>query len=535
MPEETLVLYDAQSILSCALRVLSNIHKSHDLCLDSRGPSVVLGTEPVKNGFIGVHNRGAKIRLITEITNQNLPYCKEFMKFAELRHLDNVKGNFSISDGREYTASSVSEEGKPPPRLIYSNVREIAEQHQHFFETLWGRAAPAEQRIRDVEEGVKDGAEPAKIEIIHNPQESLQRAWRLVSSARQEVQLMFSTANAFRRQLKMGGLDVIVKATQNGAKVRILIPEDELIEHTLARAKEALPSVEIRTIDKSLQTRITILVSDQRECMVFELKDDAKEESHEALGVTTYSSSHSLVSSYSAIFDSLWKQSELYEQLKVHDKMQKEFINIAAHELRTPVQPILVMTELLESSMGERKEDIRLIARNARRLERLTENILDVTRIESQSLRLEKEPLNLKDIVLNVLEDYEDQIKGNGVKMNYQPDNVFVHGDRERLSQVLSNLVGNALKFTHEGAIDVAVKKKEEQVTVSVHDTGTGVDAEILPRLFTKFATKSDRGTGLGLYISKSIVEAHGGKIWAENNEGGKGTTFYFSLPSESG
>ena len=185
--------------------------------------------------------------------------------------------------------------------------------------------------------------------------------------------------------------------------------------------------------------------------------------------------------------------------------------------------------------MGERKEDIRLIARNARRLERLTENILDVTRIESQSLRLEKEPLNLKDIVLNVLEDYEDQIKGNGVKMNYQPDNVFVHGDRERLSQVLSNLVGNALKFTHEGAIDVAVKKKEEQVTVSVHDTGTGVDAEILPRLFTKFATKSDRGTGLGLYISKSIVEAHGGKIWAENNEGGKGTTFYFSLPSESG
>jgi two-component system sensor histidine kinase VicK len=513
---------------------LSNINKSHDLCLDSRGPSVVLGAEPVKNAFIAVHNRGAKIRLITEITSHNLSYCKEFMKFAELRHLDNVRGNFSVSDGREYTASATTEEGKPPPRLIYSNVREIAEQHQYFFETLWGRATPAEQRAKEVAEGIKDGVEPAKIEIIHDPRESLQRAWRLVSSARQEVQLMFSTANAFRRQLKMGGMDVITKAVSAGAKVKILIPDDEMIEQTLARAKEALPAAEIRTVDKSLQTRITILVSDQRECMVFELRDDTKDDSYEAVGVTTYSNSHSLVSSYSSIFGSLWKQSELYEQLKVHDKMQKEFINIAAHELRTPVQPILVMTELLESSMGERREDIRLIARNARRLERLTENILDITRIESQSLKLEKEPVNLKDVVLNVLEDYEDQIKAGGVRVNYQPDNVFVQGDKERLSQVLSNLVGNALKFTHEGAIDIAVEKKGQQMTVSVRDTGDGVDSEMLPRLFMKFATKSEKGTGLGLYISKSIIEAHGGKIWAENNKD-KGATFTFSLPSESG
>jgi signal transduction histidine kinase len=232
------------------------------------------------------------------------------------------------------------------------------------------------------------------------------------------------------------------------------------------------------------------------------------------------------------------------EQLKVHDKMQKEFINIAAHELRTPIQPILGLSEVLRSK-EEDEEKCRLvdiISRNAKRLQRLTEDILDVTRIESQSLRLKKEKFILNDLVLSIIEEYKKEIgddNKSNIKLLYNPiedNNIIVEADRYRITQVTSNLMDNAIKFTKEGGggtVSINIKKKESNswVIVSVKDTGGGIDPEIMPRLFTKFTSKSFKGTGLGLFISKSIIEAHGGKIWAENNIDGKGATFSFSLP----
>jgi signal transduction histidine kinase len=233
------------------------------------------------------------------------------------------------------------------------------------------------------------------------------------------------------------------------------------------------------------------------------------------------------------------------EQLKVHDKMQKEFINIAAHELRTPIQPILGLSEVLRSK-EEDEEKCRLvdiISRNAKRLQRLTEDILDVTRIESQLLRLSKERFNLNGLVLSIIEEYKKEIgddNKSNIKLLYNPiedNNIIVDADRYRITQVTSNLMDNAIKFTKEGrgggTVSVNIKKKENDswVIVSVKDTGGGIDPEIMPRLFTKFTSKSFKGTGLGLFISKSIIEAHGGKIWAENNIDGKGATFSFSLP----
>ena len=176
-----------------------------------------------------------------------------------------------------------------------------------------------------------------------------------------------------------------------------------------------------------------------------------------------------------------------------------------------------------------------VISRNAKRLQRLTEDILDVTKIESQSLNLKKEIFNLNEIVINVLAEYGSRTGGkNNVKITFVPKGDFiVEGDRGRLGQVLSNLMNNAIKFTQEGNIDISLKKLQDDkdVILSVKDTGSGIDPDIMPRLFTKFATKSHIGTGLGLYISKSIIEAHGGRIWAENNSNGKGATFSFSLP----
>lgn len=230
------------------------------------------------------------------------------------------------------------------------------------------------------------------------------------------------------------------------------------------------------------------------------------------------------------------------EQLTVHDKLQKEFINIAAHELRTPLQPILGLSEILESEFGERSEEMKVIARNARRLERLTQDILDVSKIESGALTLNIQTIDLDETISSVIIDYrnnlEDAIrtenpKKEKVKIKYEPKKLMVKGDRERIQQVMSNLINNALRFTKEGAIIVKTQVIDGLAQIMVKDTGSGIDPEIMPRLFQKFVTKSEKGTGLGLYISNSIVQAHGGRMWAEKNADGKGATFTFTLPLE--
>jgi signal transduction histidine kinase len=222
--------------------------------------------------------------------------------------------------------------------------------------------------------------------------------------------------------------------------------------------------------------------------------------------------------------------------------MKDEFINVAAHELRTPIQPILGLSEILHTKIKdtEQRQLLDTITRNAKRLQRLAEDILDVTKIESQSLKLNKERFNLSDLISSIIDDYRNRIERDNiaVKLLYEPnnkDNIFVEADRGRLIQVISNLLDNAIKFTKEGTISIITEEKDSKVIVSVKDTGTGIDPEILPRLFSKFVTKSERGgTGLGLFISKNIVEAHGGKIWIESNDIYKekgGATFSFSLP----
>ena len=235
---------------------------------------------------------------------------------------------------------------------------------------------------------------------------------------------------------------------------------------------------------------------------------------------------------------------EANEQLTVHDKLQREFINIAAHELRTPLQPILGLSQFLESQLGERSQEMKVIARNARRLERLTQDILDVSRIESGALTLNIQTIDLDEVISSVIIDYRNNLadairtdndKKEKVKIKYEPKKLMVKGDRERIQQVMSNLINNALRFTKEGAIIVKTQPIDGLAQITVKDTGSGINPEIMPRLFEKFVTKSEKGTGLGLYISNRIVQAHGGKMLAENNADGKGATFTFTLPLEKG
>jgi len=234
------------------------------------------------------------------------------------------------------------------------------------------------------------------------------------------------------------------------------------------------------------------------------------------------------------------------EELKVHDKMQKEFINIASHEIKTPLQAILSASQLLQMYPERQKKFASAIQRNAIRLQRLSNDILDVAKIESRSLKLKKELIDLNELISNIIEDYKTIIvKDNqNVKLFFKSSHyaLFVEADKERIAGVISNLLSNAIKFTKKGEIFVSTEKEDNSnspyVLVTVKDTGEGIDPDILPKIFSKFITKSFEGLGLGMYIAKNIVEAHKGKIWTENNNnnnknknGNRGAIFYFTLP----
>ncbi len=534
----TEVLYGAENAVERGVQFMKNAKKKMDIFFDSKAPSIVIEIDAYRNGYMDIRKGGGKIRAFTEITKDNIHYCKELIKIVdELRHLDGIKGGIAVNE-TEYMATTVLQEAKPLTQVIYSNMKEVVDQGQYIFDIFWYRAIPAEQKIREIE----DGIEPSRIEVIPDTKVSISRSVDLIKSAVKEVLVIFATSETFSLAMNMGILQLYKEVTQNGAKIRLLIPDSQQSQWIVNELKSVVPQVDVRIADKSLQTRITILVVDKTELMIWELKDDSLEDPYEAGGVATYSNNKSIASSYASIFENLWKQTELYQKLKEADKIKDEFINVAAHELRTPIQPILGLADILRTKLGDRKQEkeyLDVIIRNAKRLQRLSEDILDITKIESKSLGLKKELFNLSEVLLNAIADSNNQIvkenKDHHLRLQLvaPEEDIFMEADKGRINQVISNLLSNAIKFTGEGSIILTLEKKDnnQEILVSIQDTGTGIHPEILPRLFAKFATKSEIGTGLGLFISKSIVEAHGGKIWAENNPGGNGTTFTFSLP----
>jgi signal transduction histidine kinase len=700
-PETTEISRGAEDTIRALTLFLTNA-STVSACADSLAPSVAMGVEPIKKCYEDLKSRSVKVRWITEITKDNLSSCRILMQYAEVRHLDGIKGNFGVSD-TAYVATAAVAEGHPEPELIYSSARIVVEQNKYVFDALWSKAVVAEDRIREIEEGlirpetrvVKDpmkilqevillvghskqysvcsgsdgllyaynysidafkeildrhrsgkhagikwvtkiednpdsrllevvktfmklgmqirhletippmsfsiseeemsitvesvrggslnsnsifSSEPAFVEqfaaifeelwnrgvdakdrieeiesetktfidIIQNPVEIQKRYQALVASAKKQVLLFLPTATAYRREEKIGIFDALEAAAARGADIRILLPTDKEIEEKIQEMIKLKKGFEIRKIKTAITTeaRSKILIVDKREYLMVELRDNLKETFIEAVGSAIFSNSKSTVLSYVTMFDSLWRQAELYEKLEAHDRMQKEFINIAAHELRTPTQAILGYSELLQNDPGEQAADmLKSLTRNAYRLQTLITDILDVARIEAGTLILERENLNLTDLITTAMADAENQVKVSGkrIQISYthkqlqqevqQNNDLIVLADKDRVLQVLSNLLGNALKFTKEGGITITTEKENNEVVLKVKDSGSGIDREIFPKLFEKFVSKSEKGTGLGLFISKNIIQALGGRIWAENNPDGIGATFAFSLP----
>ena len=488
------------------------------------------------------------IKYVSNITHENLELSKIYLSAGiQIRHVKNLPPmSFGVSD-REISATiEKMEGGKEVQSLLTSNEPFYIKHFTAIFEELWNNGIDAANRISDIEEGV----DVADIEVIHSSSKAKDLYLKTVKSAVEEILLILPTINAFMRQEDIGAVQLAQKAAkERDVKVRLLMPAIR-VEDKVQILKEH-KNIGVRHIEQMSETKATILIVDRKASLVIEIRDDTKQTFLEAIGLSTYSNSKAGVLSYIAIFDNLWRQTELYEQLKAHDKMQNEFINIAAHELRTPIQPILGLSQVLSHELQDiyHIQLVDVIIRNARRLQKLTEDILDITKIETQKLQLKKEQCNLNDIIKNCISDimsnndsFKKNEKSNAIKLLYEPKDFFVQADKARITQVISNLLSNAVKFTSEGSISISLEQKTEEqgkrednggsvVVVEVKDSGQSIHPDILPKLFTKFTTKSETGTGLGLYISKSIVESHGGKIWAKNNVDGKGAIFTFSLP----
>jgi two-component system, OmpR family, sensor histidine kinase VicK len=543
------------------------------------------------------------IRIICPISEVNSEIIKKVSEKAPnitiLNGNNSPYGMYIVDNQRAFRAELKEPEAETFSEAIgfsvYSTRRNTVDFFKSVFELLWNE--------RKLNEDLKKAA----TEVIQNPHRILELFINMIKLANQEILLVLPTTNAFLREDRVGIIKLLNDAAmERNLVVRIVTPTNEIIEKKIQnilvsegkevegergellalqeeREERKRKNFDVRRIDittspseKIAVTTVTIIVADKKESLVIEKIDDSTENFIEAAGLATYSNSKPTVMSYVSIFENLWNQAELYlhikeahEKLKMHDKMQKEFINVAAHELRTPIQPILGLLGLLRSKKNDiKKQDLdnslNLLMRNAQRLKRLSEDILDVTKIESQSLKLNKELIILDDVILNAIQDSRNQVAKNrgNIKMIYKPDQsghgIIVEADRNRLNQVIYNLLSNAIKFTEKegGIVSVRMEKKkgndndnDDEVVVSVKDSGPGISSEMFPRLFEKFASKSFQGTGLGLFISKNIVEAHGGKIWGENNirnennhianhgedveekGGGRGACFYFTLP----
>src|SRR5215204_3082607 len=686
------------------LQTMSNVQKEALVCADANSAAFSIGVASIKKGYNDFKRRGVRIRFITEITSQNLEYVKELRNYAEVRHLDTVKGNMAVSE-TEYIATATLEGAKPITQTIYSNAKPILDQQRYFFENLWIKAIRADQRIREIEEGIEPhitkiiespediisrarhvidsnhlsvcsdlgglkmietiasdsikktleksqngehkgvrwigtinkedvdlvqrflalgmeikhiiytplnfsvtdkefnftvsnmtdgssapnvlisnelsyikqfnslfeklwsqgvnavdrileiekGVEPDFFEVINDKNKAAELLLSLSKLAKEEVLFLLPSDKALIRMKRLGVLDALQKASLQGVNVRVICPVTDVSAEIIERLR-----VESQIkLAKGNESESGIMIIDSSRFISAELVSPTSETFSEAIGIALYSNSKRSTSMLRSFFNSLWNQAELYKRLELQEKMEKEFINMAAHEIRTPVQPLLGMTDILMSQFEEEeeeepqergkknkkeitvtKEEIEMIARNAKRLERLTSDILEASRIESNTLKLNEKLIDLNENIRIVVNDEKSAIpRGMELKIIFDQREsapLFVKGDKSRLFEVLTNLIGNAIKFTDSGGtITVTVEKNaaKNEALVSIKDTGKGIDSEILPRLFTKFASKSDKGTGLGLYLSKGIIEAHGGRIWAENNTEGKGATFRFTLP----
>ena len=591
----TQVLHGDQRVKDTLSRFLSQ-QNGIDLCSDSRTIAQVLDIYKKESSDPG-NKKEIRKRFLTDINAENIPFCKELINLSgEVRHLTGIKTNFGVRSREYISIATLKEESlqvehrqqkkkeadeqeqyeqstQSQSHIICSNIKGIIEQQQRLFNSLWEKAIPAEQRIKQLEQG----SNSEFFKVITDNKKISRILIDLVNSVVSELLLLLPNDKALVRIDNLGIINSLIKASQQkGVNVKIICPLSKENSQIQKKIADSAPDINIL---HSTNSRHGMYIVDRIKFLRIELVKPEAENFLDAIGFAVYSNNERSTELFRWMFELLWNERMVNEKSKCDDKIQDEFINIAAHELRSPAQSIFGYTELMltdpEYKQLDKKEGyIDAIYRNSLRLTNLTAELLDISRIENQTLHLYKQEFKLNDIILSVIQDIQKQrqgqtlgvIKDSGARIMYSSkspkplkneeqstgggfdDNnnsadIFVEADKERIIQVLINLLDNALKFTNESdAISVVVEVTEDnksnnaEVIVRIKDSGMGIDPKILPFLFTKFCSRPSpvsriRGSGLGLYICKWIVEAHGGRIWAYNNTHDRGATFLFSLP----
>jgi signal transduction histidine kinase len=547
--EKTDNLYNLQSLI---VKLISESEQSLSILGDSKSVTFIL-SEPIRNAIEDAKKKGLRIRYVTEMTKENLNSCKEIMKIIQVRHLDSITGNFILTD-KEY--AGLPQEGNfLSGQNKYENGQSVSMQN-YIFDNLWNNATIQDDKITSLEVGV----ESEQVKVISDASDVRKTYFNLIDSAKFEISLIIATPNSLKRNYREGIISKLIEASEKrNVNVYLAIPtydNDELqMDIFKSRQLEKNYRFHVKSIasvtTETHKIKTTFLVIDRKTVFIKDVKDDIKDNFIEAVGYATLHTSKSRAESYNFIFDTVWRQADLYESLKEanknllysyqkleeHDAMEKEFVNLAAHELRTPSQSIIGYSEMLKDSPERNKRYEEAILRNAEKLYSLVTNMLNIARIESQTMKLNKSNFDLNKNIENVINDVSQQNKlrvDDRVRIEFKPtDKIHIVADKEKVIQVFANLINNALKFTSKGVIKISAVRDEkaDKAIVTIRDSGSGIDADIFPHLFSKFKTKSEKGLGLGLYISKSIVDAHHGKIEAYNNPNSKGATFVVTLP----
>jgi len=527
--EKTEILFGQHDVLEKWKECAYDTKQEINIYADSGNSLETLGFKNYLEILNYLKQKGVRIRYITEISKSNLQFCKLLMGIIpEFRHLDGIKGAFGVTDG-EFVATATLQEKTPVSHAIYSNAKQLVEVQRYVFETLWNRSIHAERKLKEIEQGI----EAEFFELINDPQRSTEIITNLVSSVKNEALVLLPHSNSMVRLYQLGILGQLIKAAKRKTKIKIICPVDSANDELVKFLQSNSSNISVLN---GTGGSVGLFIVDNSKFFISEVREEIDKEFLKTLGFALFSNSIPVIQSIRLFFDVLWKSDELNEKLKDHEKLQTDFINIASHEIKTPIQSILTYSELLQSIPEKNQDYLDSIQRNALRLKLLSNNLLDMTRIQSKTLVIRKEKFDLTHTISSIVEDFRNQIKNLSLNTSVEilfanQDSVFVEADKERITQIVTNLIHNALKFTESGIITVLLTKGKRDVTVSVKDTGLGIDQDIFPNLFTKFATKHHSGTGVGLYISKSIVEVHGGRIWGRNNSNGKGSTFSFTLP----
>lgn len=534
------------------------------------------GIQMIQKYFLDLHKETMKnyvsgkykgTRWITTVNDEKeaLSLKKILNDSMVVRHVRNLSAltNFAFNDDVFISSVDRMKDGNLMTSLVVSNDPLYLNHYRSIFEEVWKSSQKLEDRLMDIQESISNN-----ISVIYDPEQAIALARKLFESAKQEILIMLSSPNAALRLDQNKEFMALNNISRNGIKVKVLVPMKRVIDSKVTKIVSKYPFVKFRFLPFTSLFLVGTAIIDRQQIISYEIKNDTKKSYSDAVRLCLFIDSAPTALSYGTLFENLWKQTDLYKQLQDIEKIQNDFINIASHELRTPVQSIMGFAEILLKDLGDspnNKKQVDAIRRNANRIKELVNRLIDVTQIDNKLLILRTETFDFKALISEVIKEqssmrseksttsritlsciYRDESEWHQLTGRSNQDPILITGDRIRLSQVMMNLLDNAyeaisLAKDNNGTIMIKIEKILQQVSttnipkqwlqVRIADNGNGFHPDIIPRLFTKFTTNTSNGIGLGLYFSREIIKEHGGKIWAKNNDSGIGSTVSFRLP----